>query len=398
MSEINVARPSSDLNPFAVEDPYPIYAQLRELGPIAWLESLGVWGIFRDAVVRVAVQDWRTFGNAGGSGLQNFYREKPWREPSLLIDADPPEHTRARTILTRLLSPAALTKIKLEIEVEAQRLVDRVVEMGRFDAVEHLTKPFLLKVFPDAIGLPPEGRDNIILYNHWVRKARTTQVASWSNDEVAASDEVVAWITSVCSRESLASNGFGAEIYKAVDSGQIDEREGNLLVRSFLSAGTETTITGLGHTLYYLAADPEQWAIVRDNPAKGRAAFEEMLRLDPPAQFLGRTTKEPVLFQDVQLGQYDKVLLFVASANRDPQRWADPDRFRVERNTSGHLGMGMGLHSCLGQVLARLEADILLGTLARAVEFLEISGTPVRNASRPQGFASLPLTVRRKPG
>jgi cytochrome P450 len=171
-----------------------------------------------------------------------------------------------------------------------------------------------------------------------------------------------------------------------------------LLVRSFLSAGTETTITGLGHTLYYLAADPEQWAIVRDNPAKGRAAFEEMLRLDPPAQFLGRTTKEPVLFQDVQLGQYDKVLLFVASANRDPQRWADPDRFRVERNTSGHLGMGMGLHSCLGQVLARLEADILLGTLARAVEFLEISGTPVRNASRPQGFASLPLTVRRKPG
>jgi cytochrome P450 len=396
MSDLKVAHPSSQLNPFAVEDPYPVYAQLRELGPIVWLESLGVWGVFHDALVRLAAQDWKVFSNAGGSGIQNFYREKPWREPSMLIDADPPEHSRPRTILTRLLSPGALIKLKLGIQTEAQRLVDWVVEMGSFDAVEDFAKPFLLKVFPDAIGLPSEGRDNIILYNYWVRKARTTRVATWTKEEVAESDRVVAWITAVCSRESLAPNGFGAEIYAAVDSGQINEREGNLLVRSFLSAGTETTITGLSHTLYYLAADPEQWRVVRDNPAKARTAFEEMLRLDPPAQFLGRTTKMPVVFQDVQLGQYEKVLLFVASANRDPQRWSDPDRFWVERNPAGHLGLGIGVHSCVGQMLARLEGEILLGTFARAVESIEISGTPVRNAFRPQGFASLPLTVRRK--
>src|SRR5437762_1070659 len=137
--------------------------------------------------------------------------------------------------------------------------------------------------------MPAEGRDNIIRYNHWVRKARTSNVASWTKDEVAESDEVVAWITSVCDRKSRAPDGFGAQIYEAMDAGKLNEHEGGLLVRSFLCAGTETTITGLSHTLYHLAADPEQWAIVHDDPAKGRTAFEEMLRFDPPAPFIGRT-------------------------------------------------------------------------------------------------------------
>jgi cytochrome P450 len=115
------------------------------------------------------------------------------------------------------------------------------------------------------------------------------------------------------------------QIFEAVDSGELTESEAGMLVRSFLSAGIDTTVYGLGNALYCFARYPEQWAILRENPALIRGAFEEVLRFEAPVQTFFRTTTKAVDVSGVKIGDGEKVLLFLAAANRDPRRWERPD-------------------------------------------------------------------------
>jgi cytochrome P450 len=387
----------SSLNPLApgsALDPFPMYRELREQGPVVWLEPLGVWGVFRDSMVRTLVSDNNLFTAAGGTGLQNLFREKPWREPSPVQEVDPPQHTRTRSILTRILSPAAVNRLKNSFVQEADAVVDRILAKGEFDAVEDYAKAFPLKVFLDAVGVPDEERNNVLVYNDLVRKSRTVKLSDWSQEDRDTAENISSWLTRFCSRGSVAPGTFGALIYAAVDAGEIDEHLGNLLVRTFISAGTETTISAIGSTLYYLATNPDQWAIVKADPSKARAAFEETLRFDPPAQISGRCAREEFEWEGTRIGKHDKILGFISAANRDPSRWTDPDVYMVNRNVVGHLGFGTGIHGCVGQMIARLEADTLLRALINRVESVEVSGTPARTSSGFRGFRHLPMRVK----
>jgi cytochrome P450 len=387
----------SPLNPLALGagvDPFPVYKELREAGPVIWLEALGVWGVFRDSTVRMLFNDNVRFTAEGGTGLQNLFRERAWREPSPVQEVDPPRHTRTRSILVRILSPAAISSLKETFNKEAAAIVDAIVAKGEFDGVADFAKAFSVKVFLDAVGVPPDERDNVLLYNDLVRKSRTVKMSNWTAEDRARAQRIAVWLDKFCSRESVAPGSFGAQIYTAVDAGEIDEHEGRLLVRTFISAGTETTIAAIGQTLYYLTRHPDQWAIVRRDPGKARAAFEETLRFDPPAQISGRCAREAFEWDGVRIGKHDKVLGFIAAANRDPARWKDPDRYCVDRNVMGHLGLGAGIHGCVGQMIARLEADTLLRSLLARVSSIEICGEPVRTSAGFRGFKSLPMRVR----
>ncbi|WP_028222354.1 cytochrome P450 [Paraburkholderia oxyphila] len=387
----------SRLNPLApgvAMDPFPIYKELRESGPVVWLESLGVWGVFRDAMVRQLANDLELFTAEGGTGLQNYFREKPWREPSPILEVDPPVHTRRRSILTRILSPGALNKLKSQFSASAESIVGRIVERGTFDGIADYAKAFPMQVFLDAVGVPDGERENVLLYNDLVRKSRTVKLSDWDSTDRDAAEAMAKWIDKFCSRKSVAEGSFGAYLYAAVDNGELDEHEADVLLRSFVSAGTETTIAAIGNTLYCLASHPDQWAIVKADPTKARAAFEESLRFDPPAQFLGRCARKEFVWEGVRIGQHDKILGFISAANRDPDRWSDPDKYLIDRNTVGHLGLGTGIHGCVGQMLARLEGEILLKALIERVNAIEVVGEPVRNQSGFRGFKSLPMRVQ----
>ena len=240
-------------------DPFPVYKELREQGPVIWLEELGVWGVFRDSMVRELLTNFERFTSKGGTGLQNNFREKPWREPSVVLDVDPPEHGRTRSIFTRVLSPGALNKLKQKFAEDAEIVVSRILDKGHFDGVDDLAKVFSVKVFLDAVGVQAEERENVLTYNDLVRKSRTIPLHKWEPKDREKAEAIAAWIDRFCSRESVAPNSFGADIYAAVDAGEISEHEGRLMVRTFISAGTETTIAGIASTLYYLVTNPELW-------------------------------------------------------------------------------------------------------------------------------------------
>lgn len=387
----------SKVDPFSREflsNPYPFHEELREAGPVVWLDRYDIWAMARHEEVRACLMDWETFCSSAGVGLSDFRKETPWRPPSLILEADPPLHTRTRAVLTRILSAAAMKKLWTTFEQDAIRLVDRLVERGTFDAVKELAEVYPLKVFPDAVGLEEEGRENLLPYGNMAFNAFGPRNDLF-HQAMANAQPVINWIMSKCQRAALAPDGLGAQIYAAADAGALTADEASLLVRSFLTAGLDTTVVGLGNALFCFAHHPEQWQRLRQDPSLARAAFDEVLRFESPVQTFFRTTTRPVEVAGVKLGEGEKVLLFLAAANRDARRWEDPDRFDITRRATGHLAFGVGIHGCVGMAVARLEAEIVLTLLASRAEAIDLDGEPERRLNNTlRGLARLPVRVR----
>jgi cytochrome P450 len=325
--------------------------------------------------------------------LSDFAKEKPWRPPSLILEADPPAHTRTRAVLSKVLSPAVMKQIRDRFAAAAEAKVDELLAKGSFDAVTDLAEAYPLSVFPDAVGLKQEGREHLIPYAGLVFNAfgppnELRQTA------IERSAPHQAYVGEQCQRENLAPGGFGACIHARVDTGDITATEAPLLVRSLLSAGLDTTVYGIGAAIYCLARFPDEWQRLRRDPALARNAFEEAVRLESPVQTFFRTTTRDVEIGGCKVGEGEKILMFLGAANRDPRRWADPDRYDITRKTSGHVGFGSGIHMCVGQLVARLEGEVMLAALARKVAAIEISG-PVRRRynNTLRGLESLPITL-----
>lgn len=396
MTETAATPPAISADPFSLENlvnPRALHEQLREAGPVVYLDYYDIWGMARFEQVNAALKDWETFSSAAGAGLSNFRKEKPWRTPSLLLEADPPEHTYAREIVGPILAPPALKALRGGFEREAIALVDQLLTLGSFDAVSQLAEIYALKVFGDAVGLPEAGRENLLPYANMVFNGfgpRNELLESAMRD----AQPVQQWITASCSREALQPDGFGAKIWAAVDAGKVPETWAPLLVRSLLSAGLDTTINSVAATIYALTSNPDQWSVLRENPTLAASAFEEAIRWESPVQTFFRTTTRDVEIAGVHIPANEKVLLFLGAANRDPRRWSNADAYDIRRNASGHVGMGMGIHRCVGQTVARVEAEVLLSTLARRVKRIEFTNQPQRKPNNTMlAWSSIPVTI-----
>ena len=390
--------PTNDTDPFShdlLEDPLPLHAELRDAGPVVYLTKYDVYAFARYEQVHASLVNWDVFQSAAGVGLSNFRYEKPWRPPSLLLEADPPKHDAPRRVLTKVLGPRALRRLREGWLADAEVLVDQVLAAGEeFDAVRSLAEAFPLRVFPEAVGIPQEGRENLLPYGDHLFNAFGP-----ANDLVAKGvprvAELSGWVNAQCTRDVLTDDGFGAQIWAASDRGDITPDQAPLMVRSLLSAGVDTTMHGLSAVLYAFATNPHQWQRLREQPSLARVAFDEAVRWESPVQTFFRTATCDVRVGDHVVLDGKKILMFLGAANRDPRRWDDPDRIALSRDPSGHVGFGMGLHQCVGQHVARLEAEALLTALARRVETIELAGSPRRHHNNTlRAWEALPLQLR----
>ena len=371
---------ASDIDPFAREflsDPYPFHEQLREAGPVVRLAKYGVWAVARYEQVHAVLNNWQTFGSGGGVGISNFHKEANWRPPSLLLETDPPAHTRARAVMNRVLSPSNLRKLRDEFYRDAVHLLDRALEQETFDAVAELAQLYPLKVFPDAVGLADDRRQMLLAYGDMVFNTMGPR-NEFYRAAMSRADEVLPWVTQRCQRSALRPGSLGAEVYKAADAGEVTEAEAALLVRSFLSAGVDTTIYALGNAILCFAESPTQWQTLRQDPSKVRSAFEEVMRFESSFQAYFRTTVSATEITGVPIDKDEKIYVSVGAANRDPRRWADPSRFDIARRTAGHVGFGAGIHGCVGQMIARLEVEMMLTAMLQRVASIELTGKPDR--------------------
>ena len=393
---MTLAFPVSPVDPFGddfLATPYPFYADLRDAGPVVFLEHYGLWTCARHAEVQAALTDWETFSSAAGVGIDDFRHTKPWRPPSLILEVDPPLHTRTRAVMNRALSAKPMAALRASFQEAAEKIADELVSRRRVDAIVDIAEAYPLSVFPNAIGLGSEGLENLLPYGAMVFNAFGPRNKHFEA-AMAEAAKVAAWINVQCAREALSPDGIGATIWAAVDTGEIRTEEAPLLVRSLLSAGLDTTIISIGNALYAFAENPEQWPALRGNPALARPAYDEVLRWESPIQTFFRTTTKPVEIGGVAIPENAKILLFLASANRDPRKWDDPEQFDITRRAQGHVAFGAGIHLCVGQMLARLEAEMIFTALAARVARIDIAGEPVRRLSNSlRQFASLPVEL-----
>ena len=390
--------PATDFDPYAdevLDDPYPHYEKLRELGPVFHLSRYDAFGIARHAEIDMVLRDAATFCASAGVGLANFHTLEPWRKPSIILEADPPMHGRTRKVVAGLLAPASINKLRPIFERQAELLVDRLLEKGNFDAVTDLCEAYPLKVFADAVGIPAQGREKYLLpYGDMVFNA-FGPVNERFKACLDRAQGAIAWIAEVCKRENLTPDGFGAQLYKAADDGLLAPEEAPMLVRTLLSAGLDTTVFTLCNAMLSFARHPDQWALVHANPSMARQALEEVLRFESTFHSFYRTTTREVEVAGVTMANEQKVCVFIGSANRDPRRWGDSaDKFDVSRRAAGNLAFGTGIHGCAGQMIARLEGEIVLTALAKRVRHIRLEGKPVIHYNNSvRGYTSMPVSI-----
>ena len=391
--------PELDIDPYASEhllDPYPMHQRIREAGPVVRLTPYpSLVACARHEQVHAVFSDHATFSSSAGVGLSNFKLEKPFRPQSLILEADPPLHTQTRAVLSRILSPKVVMQIRPAFTAVAEQMVERCLEKssteGAICGIRDLAQIYPLKVFPDAVGLGDDDRENLQIYGDLIFNSMGPRNALLAK-AAERMGPVTEWIMARCQREQLRPGGFGDQIYQAADAGEITHEQAPLLVRSFLSAGVDTTVNGLGNALFALAQHPEQYAMLHADPSLARPAFEEGLRWESAVQTFFRTALRDCEIAGLPVPENTKVLCMMAAANRDPRKWPDPDRYDVQRRPSGHVALGAGIHGCVGQAVARLEGEVVLTALAKRVKRIEVAAPHTRRLNNTlRALATLPL-------
>jgi cytochrome P450 len=387
---------SSDVDPFSAEflsDPFPFLQQLRDLAAVVLLPRYGVWSVSRYDEVDLVLRDHDTYSSAAGAGITNLLKEQSWRKPSILLEVDPPVHAINRRVVARALAPSGLKQLQATFDHKAAELADSLARRGSFDAVRDLAEVFPTEVFPAAFGLQADCRHMLLAYGSMVFNGQGPRNELLAKSLERAND-VIPWIAEHCARSSLRPDGLGAQIYAAVDSGEVSEADAALLVRSFLSAGIDTTVSAIGLGVLDFIRFPDQWDVLRNDVALARNAFDEIVRRESPVMGFFRTTTRPTEVAGFELPADAKVLVFFAGANRDPRHWSDPDGFDITRRVIGHLGYGTGIHNCIGQTIARMQGEAVFRAMANKVAQWHLDGEPrprLNNTLR--GLDCLPVKI-----
>lgn len=366
--------PTSDLDLFSDEvllDPYPYFAELRELGAVVHLPANDVYALTRYDVIRDALGDPATFSSRA-IGFNPMVNEAL---QGTSLASDPPVHAQLRATLTENLSPRALRGLKTTIDAKAQALVGELVAQGSFEAIDALARAFPLEVVADLIGFTGHVRDNML---RWGQAAM--QVIGPMNQRTVENfpiaGELYAWCAGVTA-EDLAPGSVGRGIFDAEARGAIPPNTAGHIIHQYLGAGVDSTIAAIGNIVALFGRYPEQFDLVRKDPSLVPAAFAEVLRFWPPINTWGRYVAQDVEIDGARVPAGSQAAILLGSGNRDPRHYENPDAFLVERNPVDHLTFGYGPHGCAGQGLARLEAHAVIEALASKAQRLVV-GEEVR--------------------
>ncbi|WP_428951446.1 cytochrome P450 family protein [Streptomyces sp. cg35] len=368
-----------DLGEFAADarsfyaDPYPVYDALRRHGPVHHVRTPGpgpreeVWLIVGHEAARAAFTDPR------------LVKSPPWGfEDSLigrhLLFADPPEHGRLRSLVTREFTPRRVAELAPRIQKITDELLDDMVPRGSADLIAALAFPLPLVVICELLGVPDIDRDRF-------RRMSTQVVAPTSADESDVYVELAAFLDALIEdkrRSEPADDLLGALIRTTAEDGdRLSPSELRAMAFLLLIAGHETTVNLIGNGVRALLDHPDQLAALRADMTLLDGAVEEMLRYDGPVETAThRFAAEPVEIDGRVIPAGAPVLIGIGSAGRDPDRFARPDDFDIRRDARGHLAFGHGIHYCVGAPLARIEGRTAIRSLLERCPDLALDGEP----------------------
>lgn len=390
---VNATTPRTDIDLFdasVAADPFPLLAELRSSTPVVYAEKYDFYLLTSYEDVRATALDWQSFTSAEGVALTAQFNKQ--LEGSVLA-TDPPEHDQLRAVLSDKLAPRGLAKIREQIAAYASQLVAEMVRRGNFDGVVDVSRVFPINVVGDLVGLPQEGREKM----QPGADATFAGFGPFGDYVLAHLPQLQAyheWMGTMADRSKLAPGGWGEAIMDAVDDGRLTQLGAIRTVSAYLTAGMDTTVNAISALMRLFADRPDVWAALKQNPATAAPIFEEILRLESPVVGFFRVATNDVQINNVTIPRGSKVMLHWAAANRDPDKYPNPDEFQIDRNPIDHVAFGYGVHACAGQGLARMEAVTLLEAFARQVDTFNLAGEPVRGQNPIiRGYDSVPLRV-----
>ncbi|WP_328557938.1 MULTISPECIES: cytochrome P450 family protein [unclassified Streptomyces] len=359
--------PQAPIDPAGLaRDPYAVYAQLRQAGPvhrITGTDGLPAWLVTRYDDVRQALADPRLSldkHNAAPGGYRGM--ALPPALDANLLNMDPPDHTRIRRLVSRAFTPRQIEQLREPIQRTADELLDALAATECADLIASYAAPLPITVICDLLGVAPANRRD---FRSWTDALVAPDPTRPSLAKQAIGN-LLSFLTQLIAdkRTAPADDLLSALIAVRDEEDRLSEDELMSLAFLILFAGYENTVHLIGNAVLTLLRHPEQQAELRANPTRLGAVVGELARYDGPVPLaMRRFPTEDVTISGVTIPAGETVLLSLAAAHRDPHRFTDPDRFDIDRDTTGHLALGHGIHYCLGAPLARMETEIALSAL-----------------------------------
>ncbi|WP_067484072.1 cytochrome P450 [Actinomadura hibisca] len=395
-------------NPFEpgfTDDPYPAYRRMRETDPVHE-HPFGMWIVTRyeDVVTvlrsRLSVDERQVTGGL----LREQYDELIDGGARIvlglsMLDRDPPDHTRLRSLVAKVFTPRSVAALEPEITALVAESLDRIAADGGGDLVESLAFPLPFAVISRMLGMPPTDHLRIRELSGWlVRSLEPVPDPDTLRRIAEAADELVGIARELIAhkRAHPADDLFSALIAAEQDGDRLSDEELIAQLVLLYVAGHETTVNLISGGVLALLRHPDQLALLRERPDLAANAVEEMLRYDSPVQQSRRITTEPFTLAGKEIPAGTFVAVSLASANRDEGFWGpDADQLRIDReNARQHVSFSSGVHHCLGAALARLEGRVAVERLVNRFPNLALAGEPEWNGRiNLRGPATLPITV-----
>jgi cytochrome P450 len=377
----------NEFNPFdgpQLQDPYPFYARARREQPVFYSPLLKMWYVTRYDDIKAVLQDTTRFSSIDAINVPLEYTEETRRvmktlfvSERTLVDNDPPAHTRIRRLVGKAFT-ARMGSMEARVRAIAHRLIDGFAGDGHAEFINQFAFPMPIRVILDMLGAP---EDDMFLLKRWSEDWITHLTVQLTPEQQAENmgrlvESQRYWTAVLEERQARPRDDLLSDILRAAqeEGTSVSHLQLVNICSALVLGGHETTTKLLGHCLYRLLSQPEQWRLVLDDPANIPRAFEEALRADSSVQALTRTTTVPVEIGGVTLPKGAKVALLFGSANHDEAYFPDAARFDLRREDSkGHLAFSHGVHFCVGAPLARLEGRVALELLSQRLPGLRLA-------------------------
>lgn len=356
----------------AIRNPYPHYRAMRELGPVVWLPRQRLVALPRYAECKAALRADQVYLSGHGVAA-NPVANRLSRGTTLCSDGA--DHERRRKLVAHRLLPRVLRGLEDTVAGTARRIVDAALVKGRVDAVADLATALPLAVVPDLVGWPRDRREHLI---PWA--AATFDILGPMNRHslraVPRSTEMLYFAHSIVRTRNVLPGSMADELLAAVDDGSLSAGDVPPLMIDYIGPSLDTTIGAISSAIHLFATHPEQWDVLRNDPALLPNAINEVVRFESPLRAFTRKTAHDSAIADTPLAGGTRLLVMYASANRDEREWDAPDQFDIRRDAGRQIGFGNGAHACAGQGLARMETTALLTALLERVDRFEPAGQP----------------------